>query len=77
MDHYDFQVEPAAAFILGKQVASLADAPLHEVVRNALHDESKQKMLDYCLRERSFQDSSDRLAVASRLLGAFEDGWHG
>jgi predicted nucleotidyltransferase len=77
MDRYDFRTEPAAAFILGKQVASLADAPLREVISNALHDESKQKMLDYFLRERSFQDSSIRLEEASQLLDAFEMGWHG
>ena len=75
MDRYDFQPEPAAAFILGKQVASLADAPLREVICSALRDASKWKMLDYFLRERSSQDSSDRLTGASRLFNSFEEGW--
>jgi predicted nucleotidyltransferase len=77
MDRYDFRAEPAAAFILGKQVARLADDRLREVIGEALELESKQKMLDYFLRERSFQDSSARLEEASHLLEAFEAGWRG
>ena len=70
-------VELAAAFILGKQVARLADNRLHEVIGEALGLKSKQKMLDYFLRERSFQDSSARLEEASHLLETFAAGWRG
>jgi len=77
MDRYDFRAELAAAYILGQQVAGLAEALLREVITNALHDESKRKMLDYFLRERNAQDSSTRLEESSRLLNAFEMGWHG
>lgn len=75
MDRYDFKAEPAAAFILGKQVARLADDRLREVLDEALEPTSAQKMLDYFLRERSFQDSSARMEEATRLLEAFGAGW--
>lgn len=77
MDRYDFKAEPAAAFILGKQVARLADDRLREVIGEALGPLSRQKMLDYFLRERSFQDSSARLEEATQLLDAFGAGWRG
>ena len=75
MDRYDFRAEPAAAFILGKQVACLADDPLREVIDKALTPTSKRKMLDCVLREQSFQDSSARMEEVSRLLEAFDGGW--
>ncbi len=77
MDRFDFRMEPAAAFILGKQVAGLADAPLRKVIGDALLQESRRKMLDHFLRERSFQDSGARAEEASALLDAFELGWRG
>lgn len=76
MDRCDFKAEPAAAFILGKQVARLADDRLREVISEALAPPSAQKMLDYFLRERSFQDASARMEEASQLLDAFDAGWH-
>lgn len=75
MDNYDFHEEPAAAWILGKQVAELADDRLRTVVNEALRPESKRRMLDYFLRARSVQESDERLAAASQLLEAFEAGW--
>lgn len=77
MDRYDFKAEPAAAFILGKQVARLADDRLREVIGEALEPTSAQKMLDYFLRERSFLDSSVRMEEATQLLEAFGAGWRG
>lgn len=74
MDRYDFRAEPAAAFILGKQVAHLADDRLRDVISEALEPPSMQKMLDYFLREQDSQDSSARLEEAARLLEAFKTG---
>ena len=75
MDRYDFKAEPAAAFILGKQVASLADDQLRKVISEALEPPSKQKMLNYFLREQSFKDSGNLFAEAAQQLDSFIEGW--
>ncbi|WP_243382345.1 nucleotidyl transferase AbiEii/AbiGii toxin family protein [Geothrix alkalitolerans] len=75
MDRYDFRAEPAAAFILGKQVASLADDQLRKVISEALEPPSKQKMLNYFLREQSFKDSGNLFAEAAQQLDSFSEGW--
>jgi predicted nucleotidyltransferase len=75
MDRYDFKAELAAAFILGKQVAHLADDRLRKVISEALEPPSKQKILDYFLRERTLDDSSNRFAEATQQLDSFGEGW--
>lgn len=77
MERYDFRVEPAAAYILGKQVADLADEPLRHTINEALRPASREKMLNHFLRSRSLVDSSQRLAETSELLESFEAGWRG
>lgn len=74
MDRYAFRAEPAAAFILGKQVALLADERVRSVIREALEPDSRQRMVDHFLRERRLQDSTSRLQDALQYLQAFRDG---
>lgn len=74
MEKYDFRVEPAAAWILGKRVADLADDHLREVIMEAIQPESRIRMINYFLRERGVHDSEQRASEASLLLEAFEQG---
>jgi predicted nucleotidyltransferase len=74
MEHYDFHADPAAAWILGRQIAELADGPLREVFRDAVQPESRIRMVNHYLKERGFQGIDDREAEAALLLDAFADG---
>ena len=75
MERCSFRPEPAAAWILGKQVAALADDRLREVVLCAILPESRVRMINHSLRERGFQDLDEREAEAAQLLDAFENGF--
>lgn len=77
MDAYDFQMEPAAAWILGRQVANLSEGTLRPIIRAALEADSRHRMLGHFLRERSPLDAEPRLTEAVRLLEAFKKGWQG
>lgn len=72
MDHYEFRVEPAAAWILGKQVAGLMDVALREVIMETIRPESKIRMINHSLKERSFLGSDEREAETALMLDAFE-----
>jgi hypothetical protein len=74
MDHYEFRVEPAAAWILGKQVAGLMDETLREVIMETIRPESKIRMINHSLKERSFLGSHEREAETALMLEAFEQG---
>lgn len=75
MERYGFHEEPAAAYILGCQVAAMADTPLGHVIDQALLPQHRQRMLDSFLRERSSVDSEERLPMARGLIDAFCDGY--
>lgn len=78
MESYAFRPEPAAAWILGKQVAALAADRLRAVVLGAILPESRIRMINHSLRERGFQNSDEREAEAAQLIDAFEHGFtHG
>lgn len=77
MESYGFVVEPAAAWILGKQVAGLVDDRLKDVILGALQSDSRIRMLNYFLKESSFQPTDAREAEAALLLEAFERGFRG
>ena len=74
MERYDFRVEPAAAWILGKQVSTLVDDPLREVILGTIRPDSRLRMINYFLREQAFQSSSEREAETALLLEAFDEG---
>jgi predicted nucleotidyltransferase len=77
MEAYDFRVEPAAAWILGKQVARQVDDRLKDVILGALQPDSRIRMLNYFLREPGFLATDSREAEAALLLEAFERGFRG
>lgn len=74
MERYDFRVEPAAAWILGKQISTLMNDPLREVILDAIRPHSRLRMINYFLREQGFQSSSEREAETALLLEAFDEG---
>ena len=74
MERYEFRVEPAAAWILGKQVAGLMDERLRGVIMEAIRPESKIRMINHSLKERSSVGSDEREAETARMLDAFEQG---
>ena len=74
MEFYEFRVEPAAAWILGKQVSGLMDERLREIVMGTIRPESKIRMINHSLKERSFLDSDEREAETALMLDAFEQG---
>jgi predicted nucleotidyltransferase len=75
MDRYEFRVEPAAAWILGKQVADLVDERLREVITGTLRPESKVRMIDHSLKERGSLRPDVREAETALMLDAFEQGF--
>jgi predicted nucleotidyltransferase len=74
MERYEFRVEPAAAWILGKQVAGLMDEALREVIMGTIRPESKIRMINHSLKERGSVGSDEREAEAALMLDAFEQG---
>ena len=74
MEQYEFRVEAAAAWILGKQVAGLMDETLREVIMETIRPESKIRMINHSLKERSFLGSDEREAETALMLDAFEQG---
>lgn len=77
MESYEFRVEPAGAWILGKQVADVVDDGLRDVIMGAIQPESRIRMIDYFLRGRDSQSSAEREAEATLLLDAFDQGIRG
>jgi predicted nucleotidyltransferase len=74
MEHYNFYADPAAAWVLGRQIAELSDGPLRKVFQDALQPESRIRMINHYLKERGFQGIDDREAEAALLLDAFAEG---
>lgn len=77
MERFEFRAEPAAAWILGTQVARLMDGALREVVMAAIAPDSRMRMINYFLRVQSFQGGDERGAEIALLLEAFEGGIRG
>lgn len=75
MEAYDFRVELAAAWILGKQVVEQIDDRIKEVIQETLQPESRIRMLNHFLKEKDFQETDSREAEAALLLDAFERGF--
>lgn len=74
MEQHEFRLEPAAAWIPGKQVAGLMDETLREVIMETIRPESKIRMINHFLKERSFLDPDEREAEIALMLDAFEQG---
>lgn len=74
MAQYEFRVEPAGAWILGTQVASMMDGALWDVIMAAIRPDSKTRMINYFLRVQGFQGIGEREAETALLLEAFERG---
>jgi len=74
MEQYEFRVEPAAAWILGTQAASMMDGALRDVIMAAFRADSKTRMINYFMRVQGFQGMDEREAETALLLEAFERG---
>jgi predicted nucleotidyltransferase len=74
MAQYEFRAEPAAAWILGAQVARMMDGSLRDVVMTALRPDSRTRMINHFMRVQGFQEVDEREAETALLLNAFERG---
>lgn len=74
MAQYEFRAEPAAAWILGTQVASMMDGALRDVIMAAVRPDSRTRMINYSIRGRGLQGMDEREAETVLLLEAFERG---
>lgn len=77
MEKYEFREAPAAAWLLGKQVAGLVEDRLREVIQGTLQGDSRIRMINHSLKIRGFQGFDEREQEAEFLLDAFEQGLRG
>ncbi|WP_243286691.1 nucleotidyl transferase AbiEii/AbiGii toxin family protein [Geothrix terrae] len=71
MERYDFQPEPAGAWILGRQVSNLAPVALRDWVRGLLCPPERERLLTFAARTPLATASID----TEVLLAAFEKGF--
>ncbi len=77
MDFFDFRADLAAAWVLGKNVSSMAPPQLMGAMRASMQIESRIRMINYFLRENFFMDPASSEVEVSGLLDAFEKGLTG
>lgn len=74
MSRYEFKPEPAGAWILGRQVATMVNGPLSQWLANILAPSARNQLLDDMLRGYPRIEPNDQMAEADVLLSAFEQG---
>lgn len=74
MSRYGFKPEPAGAWILGRQVATMIDGSLSQWLATIMAPSVRNRLLDDMLRGYPRIEPGDQMAEADVLLSAFEQG---